>query len=195
MRDNLSAVILAGGKNSRMGTHKAFIKQGRLRIIDIILNVLEPLFSEIVIVADEADRFGEFKRLKIVTDLIKDRGPLGGIYTGMKVMGGESGFFVACDMPYLNKNIIIKLMEISGQNPAKATVPRIEGRLEPLHAFYSKELAGEIMSFLESDEKASVRNFLRTQDTRFVDFAPAFRKDFQSVNTGEELKTHCLSQP
>ena len=56
---DISAVILAGGRNSRMGRHKAFITVNSKRIIDSIMEVLRGLFGEIVIVTNEKPMFSE----------------------------------------------------------------------------------------------------------------------------------------
>ncbi|MFH1847664.1 MAG: molybdenum cofactor guanylyltransferase, partial [Candidatus Omnitrophota bacterium] len=107
---NIAGVILAGGKNTRMGTHKAFLRVDGVRIIDRILEVFKPLFDEILIVTDNKDNFTEFKDVKVVDDLVRERGPLGGIYTGLKMIAGGKAFFSACDMPFLHNGLVERLL-------------------------------------------------------------------------------------
>ena len=92
--NDISGAILAGGRNSRMGSPKYFLKVKGGRIIDSALDVLNGLFPEILIITDDRRRFSDIKRAKIVEDAIKGLGPVGGIYTGLCHTSREAVFFV-----------------------------------------------------------------------------------------------------
>jgi molybdopterin-guanine dinucleotide biosynthesis protein A len=82
MKKDMTGIILAGGKNSRMGTNKAFLEINGIRLIDNILAIYKKIFSEIIIVTNDPLSYTEFSETVIVTDIYKEKGALGGIYTG-----------------------------------------------------------------------------------------------------------------
>ena len=75
-----TAIILAGGKSTRMGFDKQFLELNKKRLIDIIINKLKEEFEEIIIVTNKPEEYRKYTQ-KILSDKIKDVGPLGGIYT------------------------------------------------------------------------------------------------------------------
>ena len=83
MKKDMTGIILAGGKNSRMGTNKAFLEIDGSRLIDKTINIYRKIFSEIIIVTNDPLSYIEFTDAAIVTDIYKGKGPLGGIYTGL----------------------------------------------------------------------------------------------------------------
>ena len=110
MEKNCGCTILAGGKNSRMGgENKAFLTINGITVLDRMVNKLEGIFNEIIIVTNSPSEFEYLNRRCIITtDLIKNIGPLGGIYTALSITSKESVFFFPCDMPYLNIELIKK---------------------------------------------------------------------------------------
>lgn len=148
---NISAVILAGGKNERFyGYNKAFALWRGRRIIELQLEILGDIFSEILIITNDADDFSEFDTIKKVNDIVKDCGPLGGIYTGLKTISNECAFFLGCDMPLIRKDVIINQIKLFQTSGSDAVVPRHSNEfLEPLHAIYSKSLIKSVEAALE----------------------------------------------
>ena len=104
-----SGIILAGGKNSRMGTNKAFLEIDGNRLIDKIMDIYRRLFNEIIIVTNDPVSYIEFSDASIVTDIYKNKGPLGGIFTGLFYAKNPGIFVSACDLPYLNPDFILYL--------------------------------------------------------------------------------------
>ena len=135
-----SAIVLNGGESSRISVqNKGLLKLGGITILERIVNVLAPLFREVLVISNNPRQLGFLKdRCLIFQDEIRGFGPLGGIYTGLKKMQSEVGFFVACDMPFLNPELINFLLENS---PGfDAVCPRCGEFIEPLHAVYTKKL-------------------------------------------------------
>jgi molybdenum cofactor guanylyltransferase len=137
----ITAIILAGGKASRMkGRDKAFLKIGDEPLIKKQLRTLRELFKRIVIVTNSP---AKYKRLKLpkgtrlIRDVIPDKGPLGGIYSGLAGSGSFYNFVVACDMPFINA-ALIRYMQSCIKKDIDIVVPFINGRPQPLFAFYSR---------------------------------------------------------
>ncbi|MFC1508147.1 molybdenum cofactor guanylyltransferase [Candidatus Omnitrophota bacterium] len=185
-RNSFSGVILAGGKSSRMREPKSFIKVGGERIIDIILGVFGSIFDEIVIVTDNKDKFSEFKDIRIIEDVVKDCGPLGGIYTGLEAIVNPKGFFVACDMPYLHNDLIVRLLDIAKEAQVDFVVPCSDRGVEPLHAIYSKAAIPDIENAIKRRD-LSMTGFLSKINCKYVKAEKEELASFINMNTPEDL--------
>jgi len=185
----MTGIILAGGKNTRMGIDKAFIEINGRRMIDKTLEIYQQLFSEILIVTNDPLPYLEFTRAAIVTDIYKGKGPLGGIYTGLFYSNKPYSFVSACDMPYLNKDFIEYLAGLSGKHDV--IVPKLTEGYQPLHAIYSRNCLPSIKRLLMLD-KLKITGFYR--DMRVLEIAQEqilpFNKDgrlFQNLNTPRDV--------
>lgn len=186
----VSAVILAGGRNTRMGGRdKALLRVEGQPIIERSISVLREIFQEIVIVTNEARSYN-YDGVTIVKDEIKNIGPLGGIYTGLRHVTGNAGFFTACDMPFLHNGSIRQQIEFFNQFPCDALVPRINAHIEPLHAVYSKILRERIASFIKDTQAYSIKDFLKTINVRYLEFDDTVlsKHCFKNLNTPVDYK-------
>ncbi|MBV7274860.1 molybdenum cofactor guanylyltransferase [Clostridiaceae bacterium UIB06] len=134
-----TAVILCGGKSSRMGFDKSLIEiKGKL-LIEIVCEKLEKIFDEIILVTENREKFKHLK-YKVVEDIERNYGPAGGIYTGLKYSESKYAFFLACDMPKINVNFIRYIMEVIKDGNYDGLMCKHNNWIEPLYAFYSKDL-------------------------------------------------------
>src|SRR5574341_199017 len=144
-----SALILAGGKGSRLGyREKALIDIKGRPLIAIVIERLEKAVDNIIISVRDKEQ-GELLNSRLSGDVkppytfaydaYKERGPLAGILSGlMTCRGDEYCFIAACDMPFIDENVVKMLF--NGSEHYDAAVPRWEdGFLEPLHAVYRRE--------------------------------------------------------
>ena len=150
----VTGIILAGGKNLRLGRDKALEKIGGVAIIERVANRLVPLIDQLVIVTGKEDHGLPTNLGAIfVKDIYPGGGPLGGIYTGLVSSENETNILVACDMPFLNKELLRHLVFLAPGNDA--VVPRsAPGMFEPLHAVYSHHCIPVIKKYMDSGEKA-----------------------------------------
>lgn len=135
MKDNVSCVILAGGKNVRMGRNKALLKVGDKTIIEIINEVVEKIFTNIIVVSNEPDQYS-FLNKKVVSDIYPGRGPISGIHTGLIESSTERNFFISCDLPLVPAGIIEYIINYSTNKPI--TIPTAGNYLQTLCAVYDK---------------------------------------------------------
>jgi molybdopterin-guanine dinucleotide biosynthesis protein A len=135
---NVTSVILAGGKNLRLGRNKALEAINGTSLIERVIDRLKPLSEKILIVTSAGQAIFPFPEgAEVVEDLEPDKGPLAGIYTGMLASSSSHIITVACDMPFLNTELLRYMLEICGDYDA--VVPRLDdGKVEPLHAVYSR---------------------------------------------------------
>ena len=186
----IPGIILAGGKSRRMGQAKPFLMMNGKRMIDVAAEKLKELFSEVVIVTD---RKGEFAGLgcKVVEDIVKGCGPLGGICTGLRGIAGDGAFFVACDMPFLHKGLILRLIDLTDFENYECVVPMHskglpQKRIEPLHAIYSKQIIPAIEKSLGAG-RLSLRELLADCRCKYVDVEEDEVCSFANINTPEDL--------
>jgi molybdopterin-guanine dinucleotide biosynthesis protein A len=146
----MTGIILAGGRANRMGgINKAFIEVGGERLIDRTLRVYRSLFREIIISTNSPLEYLGFDA-RIVMDIYKGRGPLGGIHAGLLHATCERAFVSACDMPYLSGEFIGYM--ISQTDDHDLVVPVTTNGFESLHAIYSRKCLPVIESQIERDE-------------------------------------------
>ncbi|MFC1708633.1 molybdenum cofactor guanylyltransferase [Candidatus Omnitrophota bacterium] len=186
---DFAGVILAGGKSSRMGSPKPFLKLHGKRMIDIALDSFRGVFDEIIIAVDDRNRFVGFQDVNIVDDLVKDCGPLGGIHAGLEAISHKNAFFMACDMPYLHIDVIRQLLMQFQKTQCDALVPQIGGAIEPLCAVYRKELKDDLYAFIKKSCNNSAKSFLDTINTCYwiMDDTPFNSHVFRNLNTPNDL--------
>lgn len=189
---NVSCIILAGGKGLRLGSDKPLEKINSKTLIQHSVSTLNGLGDEIIVVtaAGKTELGLEgYTGVKVVKDSSGGKGPLMGIYTGLSASKSELNLVVACDMPFLNRDLIKFL--VSQSDEYDAVIPRIEGLIEPLHAVYrrsAKDIAGELINSGEY----SLRSLLRKIRVRFIEEAEINLYDrehlsFFNINYPEDL--------
>ena len=193
----MTGVILSGGRNSRIGQKKAFLEIGGKRIIDRTVEIYKKIFDEILIITNTPEDYryltqsiilSEAKNLKfkIYTDLISDRGSLGGIYTGLHYSKSDYTFFSACDMPFLDEKVIRHI--IKGARDYDIIVPYFKHRLHPLHAVYSKRCLPIIKEMVEKKRLKIKDLFSRLKVKRITDIPEIKLPPFFNINTVEDFK-------
>jgi len=187
----VTSIILAGGKNLRLGRNKALETIDGKSLIDCVVKRLEPLTNQILIVTSQEQLdFPVTCDAEILPDLYPGKGPLGGIYTGLVAARSSYSIVVACDMPFLNAELLRYMVELSSDYDA--VVPRLgERMIEPLHAIYSKSCLGNMKTRLERNQ-LGVHSFLNTVRVRYVEQAECRRLDpellsFFNINYQSDL--------
>lgn len=184
----MTALILAGGNSIRMGENKAFIEIAGIPIIVRIHRLFKELFEEVIIVTNQKDLFENLDS-NIYTDLLPDRGALGGLYTGISFSTFQYSFCVACDMPFIKKSLVRFL--IRQTNDEDALVPRTTDGLQPLHAIYSKSCLDAIRRVIDQGKYRIIDfyDLVRVKIVEESDFLhlDPLRESFINVNTPEEL--------
>lgn len=182
----LNAFILAGGKSSRMGVDKGLVHLDGKPMIQYIIDTLESLKLPIQIVSNNS----EYKNFgyPVFEDLIKDKGPIGGIYTVLSVSDSEVNLILSCDTPFVNTDLIERL--IAQSKNQNVTISEFEGRRHPLIGIYSKSGIKMLESQIEKDElKLSIANeLLNVKVVPMDDLNGILAHAFDNINTQEELK-------
>lgn len=133
--NDLTAFVLAGGKSTRMGLDKAFIRLKGATLLARALETARAITPEVVIVGERA-KFSSFGT--VIDDVFRDRGPLGGIHAALAVTATDLNLVVAVDLPYLEAGFLKRLIALARANDAAVTLPRAGGGWQPLCAVYRK---------------------------------------------------------
>ena len=134
---NASAIILAGGKSSRMGTAKFLSPFDGEPLIAHLVRRLANRFNDVIVVAAPEQELPPLPA-RILRDELPYQGPVGGIYYGLRAAGEEVAFVTACNAPFLNLALIEFLLSRLGD--VDVGVPFWQERLQPLHAVYRKSV-------------------------------------------------------
>lgn len=183
----VTGVILAGGASSRMGSNKALLPYRGGRFIEAIYRLLDELFPEVIVVTNTPEQY-RFLPCRKVPDIFPGMGALAGLHAGLRESAGPWIFAVACDMPYLNGELIRRLFAAGGGGDA--VVPESGEGVEPLHAFYGKRC----LPFMEEALREGKRRIVSFYDRVEVKRVPAGEvalldprfDSFRNVNTPAE---------
>ena len=186
-KELFSAVVLAGGKNSRFqGRIKSLELLNSLPIIEHQLRILTRLFHHILIITNSPNAFQDYTNHPIHEDIYKDKGPLGGIYSGINYAHTPYVFVFGGDMPFLDLKLISQQMDqINLQNP-DAIVPVTNNGSEPLHGIYNTRIHQALEKFLNNEKTFAVRDFLNHINTYF--WQTNWTNAFININTPAELQ-------
>ncbi|WP_409966984.1 molybdenum cofactor guanylyltransferase [Bengtsoniella intestinalis] len=151
-RTQTTAVLMAGGASSRMGTPKAHLPIGRYCFAECLLYTLRQ-FDQCFISANEG--FTEFG-LPIIPDKVQNIGPLGGIYTALQTADTPYVLVVPCDCPLLSLEMIEALFSGLEQG-CSCVLSVMGGRINPLFAIYKKTLLPTIEAQIKTGHYSVLR--------------------------------------
>jgi molybdopterin-guanine dinucleotide biosynthesis protein A len=192
--DMNTAIILAGGQSSRLGTDKQFLRLAGGTLVDYIVSRLKDHFEEIIVVTSKPEDY-KAADIKAVGDVLKGCGPLGGIHSGLASSKSRFSYVIACDMPYINPGYITYMKALlAGSQDAQAVITRFGNWIEPFNAFYSRELIPLIEKQLEGGEQR-IGSMLEKAKTLYIEekkareFSPDWNM-FININTRQEYESY-----
>ncbi len=193
-----SAVILAGGKSSRMGFDKQFLQAKNSYLLCHHQHQLAEVFNQIIVVSNVPELYANTS-FELVRDEIPGKGPLGGIHIGLKTARSQQVYLLACDMPNIHLGYIRFMQQRLREAPAQACITRFGDWIEPFNAFYSRSLVPEIKHYLGRGHH-SLFHFLKELDTLYIEeqearrFSPDWSM-FLNLNTRENFEAWHSSDP
>ncbi|MBN2213316.1 MAG: molybdenum cofactor guanylyltransferase, partial [Bacteroidales bacterium] len=166
--ENVTAIVLAGGISNRMGgLDKSMLPVRSVPLIQHIVSQLEPHFSEIIIGARDGNKYS-FLGHRVITDAIKDLGPLMGIYSCLISSGNDLNFITACDIPDIRIDFIRNMLRFSSEADIIVPVKGIDD-YEPLHAIYRKSIV-PVAGKLLKERRLKISDLFGMVKTKFIPF-------------------------
>jgi molybdopterin-guanine dinucleotide biosynthesis protein A len=190
MSDKISAIILAGGRSTRMGRDKARLKlDGKLTLLRSTADKLRAISEQIIISTDGRRYEGLGEGITWADDAYPGGGSLVGLYSALKLAVNDYSLAVACDMPFLNIELL-RYMLAQPRDYDILTI-RVGRKIEPLHAIYAKSCL-PIMAEMLATEQKKIHKLYDKVKVRYITEDDIDRYDpehlsFYNINTPEEL--------
>jgi molybdopterin-guanine dinucleotide biosynthesis protein A len=187
--ETVTGVVLAGGQSTRMGTDKALLRLREQTLVELCLATLQECFGRNLVLTNHLETFAHLG-VEIYADDVPGLGPLGGIVTALRRASTETVFIVACDMPFLNADLIRDMAAALAEFDAVAAKPG--GKFEPLHAVYHRRVLPVIEARVAAGdysvhrllESLRVKSLCEPELSRY----PDWRTIFLNVNTPEQFQ-------
>ncbi len=186
-------IVLAGGRSARLGHDKLAEVFGGRTLVERVVESVASVVDEVLIVT-AADRtmteFEELSSVRVITDLFPGKGPLVGLYTGLKESRSELNLVVAADMPFLSAGLLRYMLDLA--DGYDVVVPRVGDKVEPLHAVYAASCLPHIEAMLAEDDR-SVFRLIPRLTARYLDEGEVAaidpeRRSFFNINTEDDLR-------
>jgi len=148
-----SAIVLAGGRSSRIGRPKAALDFGGVPILTRIISELKRRFAEIVVVAapeSEDSLQIDLSAAKVVRDETAYQGPLDALRRGLDAVTNEIAFACSCDLPLLDPDVAAAIVGMLGD--FDAAIPIVGEKAQPLHAAYRKRCTSALAALAARGE-------------------------------------------
>lgn len=190
MYSDITGVILSGGRSSRMGVNKSFLKLGNQTIIERIVDLMKSIFSEVIIITNTPDEY-KFLNLPLYEDIYKWKGPLAGIHSALVHSKTDKVFVVSCDVPLMSREMIEYIINHKSDKPV--VFCEAAGYHQPLVGVYSKSILSAVEKFISNEEldDKSFHKFLKNVDADIIHPQKLdFYKDeiFFNVNRPEDFE-------
>jgi molybdopterin-guanine dinucleotide biosynthesis protein A len=174
-----------------MGTDKSFVPlHGKPLIAHLLARVAALGQDETILITNRPDDYAHLG-LAMFTDVLPGKGALGGIYTAIHASQSPYALVLACDMPFVNADLLRYMLGLTEGSEVDVVVPRVEDHPQGLHAIYSQACLSAIRARLEAD-RLKVIGFYDDVRVRYLDPPEWSRLDpqglsFHNINTPAEL--------
>jgi molybdopterin-guanine dinucleotide biosynthesis protein A len=170
MYKDITGIILSGGKSSRMGRNKSFLKVGDKTIIERVRDLLQGIFQDVILITNDPDEY-KFLGLPMFEDVYKHKGPLAGIHSGLMHSTTESNFIISCDIPFMTEKMIKYLVDY--KTSELITIAKADGFIQQLAGKYSQAClsnAEKILDeLLEDKQREDVQRKRRCNVLKLID--------------------------
>jgi len=183
---SISAILLAGGLSSRMGTDKALLPFRGTTLLDWQLQKLRNLGIEDIMLSGRSQ---EVDGVRCILDVFPRCGPLGGIYACLKEAKHPNCLVLSVDVPLIPRQTLLDLMETHQRSQARITILTHDSKWEPLIAVYESSLWHDIEPILRSGSTA-VRQLLQTAGYETLSCSGDSLL-FCNCNTPQDYETLC----
>ncbi len=186
LRSEITGILLAGGKSSRMGKEKGLVEFRGKPLIQYGIDLLNSITDRIIISSGNTDYipFG----YEIIPDEVSGQGPAAGLAAVLKSSETPWNIVIACDLPFLEKEFIEELL-LSAPS-YQAVVPVHNGNMEPLAALYHKDL-GKIFAEAVENGNLALRQILHSCHVKYFEANPITEKYpnlFLNLNSMDQME-------
>jgi len=188
----LSVVVQAGGESRRMGHDKCQINFLDEPLIARVIERVRPIADELLVTTNQPANY-RFLNIPLHPDLIPNKGALGGLYTALSTARYPLVAVVACDMPFVNAELIAAERDILANSQWDLVIPDSGDGLQPFHAVYRCQTCLAAVSKALEDNQWKVDswfdqvNVYRFARKNILEHDPELHCFF-NINTPEDLQ-------
>ena len=190
-KEELTGIILAGGKSSRMGKDKGLCEFNGKALVAYAIETLKPLCGHLIISANHfPEKYAQYG-IPVISDEIKDIGPMGGIYTCLKQSSTQHNLILSCDTPFVGTILLKHLLQQVG-NEQIVTPAHHTFLVEPLSSYYSTNVLDEIQQSIKQKDYKLINLFKKVRyKSVLMDKLAPFNAEssFLNINRPEDLVT------
>ena len=179
-----TAIILAGGKSIRMGEDKGLMFLNGKPMIQHVIDVVQALTHRIIIISNNSD----YKKFNypIFNDSVKNKGPLGGLLTGLENSTTAKNLVLSCDAPYVNK-ALIELLLFNSKN-YDVVIPIKDKQTHQLIGVYDKNCL-PILKKKIANNNLKIKTAIQEMNYKIIDANHIDTHVFHNINTKEDVTT------
>jgi len=187
-QNNITGIILAGGKSSRIGTDKALLKFQGQTFIQTIYDNIKELCSEVIISSNNPEV--KISEAKIVADKIENIGPAGGIFSALSASETEKNMIVSVDTPFIPTALFEFLIKHNTDDTDVLIIS--EGtKLHPLIGMYSKKFK-QILSKEIKKGNYKIRDIIKKTSYKIINISEEHfysKNILQNINTEDDYNS------
>jgi molybdenum cofactor guanylyltransferase len=186
---DMTIAVLAGGRSTRMGQNKSFVEVHGVPMIERVLDSVSPLGRPIMLITADSEVYAHYS-LPMFADVIPHQGALGGLYTALYYSTTPYILCVACDMPFLNTDVLRYLL--GHRHEANAVVAHINGLWQPFPGIYHRCLLPSLKESLDKHQSQMQRvlnhmSVYPVSSKEILHIDPGLRT-FTNINNPNELE-------
>ncbi len=187
MKNDITGIILAGGKSSRMNHDKGLLLLDGKPLVEHVISQAQKVCTSIMIISNQSG----YEKLKfpVHEDLLKDCGPMAGIYTGLYYSQTAHNLVLGCDIPFVNEGLLQYIIE--GFDNFDAVIPTSGDLLQPLCGAYNKQCMEKLKEALDS-KNYKIQDVIKLLNRKLlvIDKGLSFYSEhlFTNINTESALE-------
>jgi len=178
----MKAVVLAGGKSSRMGQDKALMMLGGKTVIDRVLDTVSSVFDEVYI-SGNCSHYPVLSK-GIIEDHVVQKGPMGGIYSALEYCK-EDLFVCSCDMPFISSELIREILQKRIDD--RISVMNYHDKIYPVLGVYPYSVIETFRNSISNDH-LRMTSLLEDQSAFYIQSENNLEDQLLNINTPENFR-------
>ncbi len=193
--ENVTGVILAGGKSRRFGDGDKFLNKLKGRpLLEWVIERVRPQVTQTILNTNsEPDNFESYG-MPVVADVIEGfAGPLAGILTGMEWVGAnnEGCNWIAtfpADAPFVPADLVARMLDRAAIDDAEIVCAVSDGRAHPVCALWQVNLASSLRQAMEEEGMRKTDLWTSRFKLSGIEFPIEPYDPFYNINRRDDLE-------
>lgn len=184
LTEDIAVYILCGGKSSRMKTEKGLVEYHGKTFVQWILEAVSPLSDNIKLVTKNPS-YAEFG-LTMISDLVEDQGPVGGIYTALTDSDSKYNLILSCDIPKITTEVLESLIQMALGSKKEVSILSDGKHDYPLIGCYQKSLADRFRKAIDQNQ-LKLCTLVESLSHQKIVITPKNQTAIQNINSKADL--------